>query len=1000
MPLTLSALMVVLAVGAVAYVIGLAHRSLVLLAPWRRVAITVLRCLLVLLLLLAIFEVKWKRRTDQLAVLFVLDYSDSVSMEAKLWAQNYLRAASEKMKVSDRAGLLVFGEETYVEIAPSPRPEFLAQLDSIGSLPTTSYTNIARAIRLALAVFPEGAQRRIVLLTDGEENLGDARGEAIVAAAGGTQIEAIPLQETRESEVLIERMVVPGHVQQDSTFDVKLLVQSTESGSARVRFFQDGHYIGQKEVELQPGKNLFAFPQKLAQPGFHTFEARIEALGDSRAENNVARGYSIVRGPPKVLYLANPDQPRLSPVPRQLEKEGILVELRSRSAVPSELSELQNYDCLVLDNVTALSFTTAQMRIVERYVHDLGGGLIMIGGQQSFGPGLYMDTPIEEALPVHVTIKDKRHFPSFGQVIVIDKSGSMGMTAPSGKQKIELAAEGAIRSVELLNDQDSIGLLATDTQPKWVAPLRKATDRNAIIADIATVRAGGGGIYVYSGLREAFDRLAVCDAMVRHIILFADGSDAEQHEGCEALTEEMVRANMTLTCVSLGKGRDVPFLKDIAERTGGRFHLTEDIDQVPQIFTKETILARRSYLIEEPFAPEVRTTGGFLRGLNLEAMPQLLGYVGTTPKDRAEVLMVSHKGDPVLAAWRYGLGKSIAFTSDTQPRWAQYWLGWEQFGKFWTQAVRWALRTAAATHLQSQVDIARGEGTLTIDALDEEGDFLNFLQLRATVLSPSLERFERVPRQTAPGRYEASFPAREVGAYMVSVVDETPSSPQQGSRDVSGIALSYPVEFKPSGKGPSLIKQLVETAQGEVLVEPSQLEGVFRHTLQARHAAVGLWQDLIGWVVLLLPLDIALRRLTLTAEQWQKIYRALALWRWLIPGRRAVPVPDRTLTQLKEVKAEWAGKEPPQEDRQRTEQIARLQKALQQAMDRRPESLSPSPEPPSGEKEQSTTPPQAEAPPATAADFTSRLLEAKRRARHHRPEEDNGTSSSDFPASR
>lgn len=972
--------MILTIVAAVGFVALMSYRSLVALSPWRRVLTTGLRAVLVVLLLLAIFEAKWRRPSHELAVLFVLDYSDSVSTEAKRWALSYLQAVADEMTPKDRAGLLVFGEQAYVEVAPCRRETFVAQLDKIATLPTTTYTNIARAIRLALAVFPEEAQRRIVLLTDGEENLGDARGEAIVAGAGGTPIEVIPLRRTSEDEVLIERLILPGRVQQDSAFDVKLLLHSTQSGPARIRFFQDGHYLGQEEIELAPGKNVFTYPQKLSQPGFHTFEARIEALGDHRAENNVAVGYSVVHGPPRVLYLANVEQERLSPVPRHLEQEGVLVEVRSRAAVPSELSQLQSYDCLVLDNVPSESFSTGQMRLVERYVHDLGGGLVMIGGRDSFGPGGYVDTPIEEALPVEMTIKDKRHFPSFAQVIVIDKSGSMGMTAPSGKQKIELAAEGAIATLNLLNDRDYIGVIATDTQPKWVAPLRRANDRGAIARDIATIRAGGGGIYVYSGLREAFDKLTTNESMLRHIVLFADGQDAEQHEGCLELVEQMVQMNMTLTSVALGQGQDVPFLTEIAEKSGGRFHLTEDVDQVPRIFTKETLLAQRSYLVEEPFEPVLVSEGGILRGLYLETLPPLLGYVGTTGKTTAETLLATHRNDPLLATWRYGLGKAVAFTSDAQPRWAQSWIGWEKFGKFWTQTVRWALRGAAATHLQTQIEIEAGEGKVTVDALDEDGNFLNFLNLEAFVVSPSMERHTLSLTQSAPGRYEATFPARQVGAYMVNVVDNTAGAPTQGSQEVTGLALSYPVEFRPSGKGPSLIKQLADASRGSILEGERALERVFGHDLGPHYAVISIWPRLLWLVVMLLPLDIALRRLTLTAEQWEN---ALALVRFQTRRLRQTKAAqvDATLAQLKEAKATLAARATGKESRSEpAEEIKRLQQELHKSIERRTPSARIAPEQRTPAPSEKPVPAESEAETTSSA-YTRRLLEAKKRAR-------------------
>lgn len=981
MVFSFSAVLLLSALGLAAIVILLARHSLVSLSLWRRMITTGLRVLLIVLLLMAVFEVKWHQRSDENVVLFILDDSESISSEAKQWAMNYLRSTAEQMSARDRAGLLIFGEEAFVEIAPSRKEDFLAQLGRISTRPSGQYTHLARAIRLALALFPEGARRRIVLLSDGEENLGDARREAIVAAAGRTPIDVIPLQESRLNDVLIERLLIPSRVQQDAAFDIRLMVQSTQSGPARVRFFQNGHYLGQREIEVCEGKNIFVFPQKISQSGFHTFEARIEALGDQRPENNVATGFSVVQGAPRILYLANPDDGTPSSVPRLIQQDGLEVEVRPRAAVPSGLSELQNYDCLVLDNIPADSFSGNQMRAVERYVHDLGGGLVMIGGRNSFGPGGYLDTPIEEAMPVEMTIKDKRHFPSFALIIVIDTSGSMGMQAPSGKQKIELAAEGAIASLSLLNDQDYIGVLATDTQPKWVTPLRKVSDREAIVSEIASLRVGGGGIYVFTGLSEAYDKLVRNPSMLRHIILFADGQDAEQHEGCRELVQEMVKRNITLTSVALGQGQDVPFLAEIAEMSGGRFHLTEDVDQVPRIFSKETILAQRSYIIEEPFTPVVQDTSSILRGIPPDKFPPLLGYVGVSTKGRSETFLVSHKDDPLLSTWRYGLGKATAFTSDSRARWAQEWVGWDQFGKFWTQLVRGTTRSHTVTHLQTQVEIVQGEGVVTIDALDNEGQFLNFLQLRATILSPSLERIECLPRQTAPGRYEARFPARETGSYMVNVVDESHGSPQEGSHDVTGIAISYPVEFKPGGGGLSLMKELAETTQGRILQVERDLLDVFRREGAPQRTRLPIWEFLLAVVVILLPLDIALRRITLSREQLEAILSRISLGAWIF--RRPVPATsaDATLNQLKGVKLNRSAKERYGAAPIREEDIARLQREIQQAVE------SPRRDAPATQK----APDRQNNAESSASAYTRRLLEAKRRAQGQqssRPSED------------
>ena len=368
----------------------------------------------------------------------------------------------------------------------------------------------------------------------------------------------------------------------------------------------------------------------------------------------------------------------------------------------------------------------------------------------------------------------------------------------------------------------------------------------------------------------------------------------------------------------------------------------------------------KSLFVEEPFRPKVEPGEEVIKGIAWESAPPLLGYVATSPKPLASVPLRSHKDDPVLATWRYGLGRSIAFTSDAKARWAAHWLSWPGYGQFWPQVIRWMLRQSAETRLQTLVDIDQGKGRIAVDALDPERGFLNFLELRATVVTPSLRRLSLRLDQTGPGRYEASFEAREIGAYLVTVSEKNKG--RWEAVHASGAVVSYSPEYGDLEANDYLLSRLAAATGGELGPAPAR---VFRGTRRAARFPQDIWHSLLLLAALLLPLDVGVRRLML---DWRQVEGAFARARQWARGRRALrpqrePVAHPTLGRL------LSGKAARRLERRPPPPIAGEVQL-----------------PPEPEAKASAQPPPAPSPPVTVGSHTSRLLEAKRRARQEKRE--------------
>jgi uncharacterized membrane protein/Mg-chelatase subunit ChlD len=1001
-----------------------------------------LRCGIFTLLVLALAGLQVSRPSKKLAVLFVLDRSDSIPAEQREAAVQFVNQAAKRMGPNHTAGVLVFGGDAYVEFMPSPK----LKLTNIASVISRDYTDLAGALRLALAAFPEDAQKRIVLLSDGNENLGNAVEEANAAASAGVQIDTVPITYEYPREVMLDRLVVPSEAKEGEPFDVEVIASSTYETDGVLRFWQDSSYVGEQKVHLLPGKNRFKIARSLPKPAFYQFEARLElpqggkaamsaGTVDTLADNNKAMGFSLVRGKPRVLYVEG-DPRDGAYLARALKAERVDVELRSPAEMPRNLAELQNFDSLVLSNVAAWELSPDQMKMIQSNVRDLGGGLVMVGGEHSFGAGAYGGTPIEAALPLDMDVQKKKNMPT-GAVAMVMHSCEF----PDGNK---WAAETAAAVIDVLGAQDKVGMLIYgNTGEQWAFPMQLASNKDRLKQMVYTVAPGDMPTFDPI-VRMALDGLKRTEAQVKHVIVLSDGDPSPP---APQVYQALRAAKITISTVAVfPHGNSTATLEEMAKKTGGRFYNVKSANEIPRIFLKEATYALKPAIIEEPFFPKSDPTQPLLKGFSTSSFPPLLGYVAATPKPLVDVAMVSKRDDPVLASWRYGLGKAVAFTSDAKNRWAAQWVDWGGFSKFWAQLVRWTVRSSAKTNFETNVEIVRRQGRVTVDALDRNGAFVNFLEIRGSVSSPTMKSLPLRMEQTAPGRYEGSFDASEVGQYILSLSHKD----EKGVLRVhtTGAAVAYSPEYRELRANQPLLTRLSDISGGVV---HAPLEGVrraasgvskdgqgtatdahasrltpdafFRHGGRTRTAPQELWPLLLLLAALLFPLDVGVRRLMLSPEEVMGYARRGGEWlRARVPSRAAQPEQrEQALSRLlaakeraeeqgaeggepgtREAGGTESGERPaegaasttaeplaatsatPPDTKESPEQPA----VPRVVWGRRPPGVEPSPPSGSTARPRDAAQPPRPAPEAEpGGSSTSRLLDAKRRARQKPDEE-------------
>ncbi|HVY71365.1 MAG TPA: VWA domain-containing protein, partial [Verrucomicrobiae bacterium] len=673
-------------------------------------------------------------------------------------------------------------------------------------------------------------------------------------------VDVVPLGDEEKNDVSLDRLQLPSNAKRGQPFEVKVFVQATRPGSATLSLYRDEHYLGSQTVHLDAGKNLFTFPQTLAEGGFYRYDARIDAPGDEVPQNNRALAFTQVGGVPRVLILSS-DPAADAPLANALKSPDLQVRLAPMEQFPESLAELQSYDAILLCNVLAGDLSRDQLSRLESAVRDFGTGFVCVGGDQAYAAGAYRGTPLADLLPVEVELSSKKALPPGALVLVIDQSGSMD------GEKLEMARQAAAGAVQALSPTDYAGVIAFDTVPWVITPLQPAGTRRGIVRDIMGIGVGGGTV-MYPALAEAREMLRNVHASLKHCIVLTDGvSEPGDFAG---IAKTMASERITLSTVGIGEDTDGPLLKNIASLGGGRYYAVPNPRQLPQIFIKETAIVLKSAIDEESFKPRLAANTEPVRGIAAGDYPALLGHVVTELKGRAETPLLAPNGDPLLAHWQYGLGRSVAFTSDARAKWARDWLGWGQYQQFWRQVVQWSLRRLENPGLAVEVTVDHGEGRINAEALDAGGNFRNFLNLGGEITTPAGTRLPVRLQQTGAGHYEAGFAARETGAYLLRL--EQRERGEIRAVQIVGASLNHSPELETSGPNLHLLRQIAETTGGKVL-DLARPGSPFYEDRQPTWQPRDLWQDLLGFAIILFVFDVGVRRISLDPEQMAKAWK-------------------------------------------------------------------------------------------------------------------------------
>jgi uncharacterized membrane protein len=816
----------------------------------KRIVVCVLRSLLIIVLGLALSDPKLLSHSDGVNVFFCLDVSESVPGDQRQKAETFIQQAAAEMQRDDRAGLIVFGKHPSLEFSLKPEIDAL----NIQSIVNPHNTNIHDALQLAIGRLPRPGKNKIVVFSDGNENMQHSRDMAYLAGSMGIEIFPVPLATWfGKNEAFVKSMVTPSDVALETPFEIRLVLNSSVQNKGELIILKNGNLFVRHPVDLNAGTNVFTFADKLSEPGLFLYKAVANFSDDTFFQNN--EGLSFTKGTRKtrVLYLVDKDR-STSHLAEALRIQGLDIDFKHIKKIPGALHGFIDYNAVILDNVSGRSISFSTMEQIERYVKDTGGGLIMIGGDTSFGAGYYKKTPVEKALPVFMDTPTDIKLSELYLIFVIDKSSSM-TSSYKEKSKLEMAKIAAFTSIEMLNPIDSVGIVTFDTAFDWTVPITAANERRKIAENLSRIMEGGG-TDLYPALVDVQRILNSIGSGRKHVIVLSDGETEEAD--FRSLIQSMSASAISVSTVSIGQGANITLMRSIAEWGNGRAYYTDDPNNIPKIFTSETKIISKKTVTEKTMQPDIKLSGEMLHGLFNARLPAVYGQVVTYPKPEAKLLIETELG-PLLAAWQYGLGRSVAYTSDLSGRWGKDWVKWKHFGKFTSQMVKWAQRKESGRQFIAAVDRRDKQSDFRVDVIDDQNRFVNYLKLNTNVLLPSGRDHTFSMEQRAPGRYAGTFPAEEIGAYYFSVYSN--SGDLAETPRTFGFGIPYTEEFKITAVNQDLLKDLASTTRGRVLSIDQIPADLFHDDSGSKESDTSLWSYLIMIFLLLLVADVAVRKL-------------------------------------------------------------------------------------------------------------------------------------------
>ncbi|MCB0352349.1 MAG: VWA domain-containing protein [Bdellovibrionales bacterium] len=717
------------------------------------------------LVLLAASQPYLEHETPDSVTLVAIDISES---EEPAQIESAIELLRQKIGSSSQTvGFLPFAGKV------APYPTSLSDYTSFSSLQESwqklnlGETNTEQALEAALSYGPSS----VVLVSDGFQTKGEASRIVSEYQQRGVPLHAIiPQRSQGNSSFFIKQLFAPLIAPGQTPIDIRVTVENSseqpQSGVLEVK--QGDKVLYSEKIEVKPGEERVITVKSDSEEkgGIQKLEATLKASDGDFGESSQKAFLSTARRN-KILLLSGSQQDERF-IRQALEESGFEIEAKILSRAGSlEGVAFDQFTTVILNNVAAPVLSESFSSGVAPFVRG-GGALVMIGGERGYGLSGYDKTPIDAVLPVEsLPPRQEQRRLNVAVQLVLDKSRSM-----SFGDKIEYAKEAAREVVRNLKDEDYIGVIGFDSTPFVAFPLRQlGPSRSQALSRIGTLYPIGK-TNLFPALDEAMRGLLKAQAGRKHMIVLTDGKIPDQGPHYLTLVQNMRTYGITVSTVMMGREADVQMLRQMAEYGGGAFYQTFDARSLPRIFLSDIRVTTGEQTMKESREYLVRRKERSKTLSSLESFPPIRGYVETKARPKASVELIAYAAgtaDPLLASWKFGSGKSVAFTTDVSGRWSNYWIRWEKFRFFWKETIDSLFEQGADDKndpSRFDLNMAMVNGSLRVELhhlYENLGDVVEASVTRPDGIVVSIPFSKR-----AEGRFEAEIADPIPGKYVVN----------------------------------------------------------------------------------------------------------------------------------------------------------------------------------------------------------------------------------------
>lgn len=797
-------------------------------------------------------------------VVILVDRSKSMPADADVRALEITQAVHKEKGSQDELTVIAFGRTSTIMAGDFKDFKSVAVGDDASSY--------ADALDKALSLIERDRPGRVLIIGDGRVTGREASTAAAKARARNIAIDYRLLERPGANDVAIERLDTPPTVAPGESYMLTAWVRSALPQSVIYELRRGNTIVARGQRDLAAGLNRMTFRDTAEQPGNQGYHLSLFAGDvDPVPENNTARMIVGVDGPKPILHLTAKGNSSLTDLLRAGKLE---VKVATPDQMNWTLDELARYSSVLIENVPAQSFGAAGMDNVAAWVKHTGAGLMMTGGEQSYGPGGYYKSPLETIMPVSMELRKEHRKLSLAIAIVLDRSGSMAVPVAGGRTKMDLANLAAAEVVELLSGNDQVAVIPVDSAAHVEVPLITLGDNKAnITRKIKSISSMGGGIFVYTGLRAAVAELSKSNRQTRHIILFTDANDSEEPGAYKQLLKDAADAGITCSVIGLGTpgDSDVGFIKDVAKRGGGRFFLTNKAQELPRLFAQDTFVVARSTFV----TPEDKNKNERIdddEWIPIRSRPALIGLSSERFKlnrpiggynltyIRQGAMMGVHTSDeydaPLAAWWQAGAGRALAYTGEADGKHTGPIAAAPDVGAFFTSMARWVAgentTLPSGAMVTQELDNGVARVTLHLDPSRNSDPFgkLPVVRVLRGHNGAAPQVVEAPMRWSGPDELSYNLPLRG-GETVINTVSV-------GAADVTlpPTTLPYSPEFQPGGGGGEVLERLAKATGGK----QRDILGEIWDDLPKEDRLIEIGPWLLGAAMLLLVFEVFERR--------------------------------------------------------------------------------------------------------------------------------------------